>query len=70
MLVQMEEDQASGQGEMNTPSSGVAGWLEEGLLTASAKFILKGCAVREGEGPTCSRACLEVGHGHKVRACA
>ena len=47
----MEEDQTSGQGEVNTLSSGVAGWLEEGLLTGSAKFILKGCAVSEGEGP-------------------
>lgn len=50
MLVQTEEDQASGQGEVNTSSLAVAGWLEEGLLTGSAKFILKGCAMREGVG--------------------
>ena len=51
VLVQTEENQASGQGEVNTSFLGVAGWLEEGLLTGSAKFILKGCAMREGEGP-------------------
>lgn len=50
VLVQTEEDQASGQGEVNTSSLAVAGWLEEGLLTGSAKFILKGCAMREGVG--------------------
>lgn len=51
MLVQKEKDRASGQGEVNTSSLVMAGWLEEGLLTGSAKFILKGCAMREGEGP-------------------
>lgn len=50
MLVQTEEDKAPGQGEVTTSSLAVAGWLGEGLLTESAKFILKGCAMTEGVG--------------------